>query len=147
MIEDKVFIDTNIWIYGLTESKLKSDYNKRKISLLTLEKLLEQQKQIYISIQIVNECHWNLVRKFKLSDIVVEETIKKGMLKITNVLGLNLNTYTQANELRKIYNFSFWDSLVIASALESNCSILYTEDMQDGQIIQNRLKIINPFIE
>ena len=106
MTEDKVFIDTNIWIYGLTEGKLKSDYNKRKISLLTFEKLLEQQKQIYISIQIVNECHWSLVRKFKLSDIVVEETIKKSMLKISNVSGLlNLNTYTQANELRKIYNF------------------------------------------
>ena len=45
------------------------------------------------------------------------------------------------------YSYSYWDSLIIASALESNCSILYTEDMQDGQIIEDRLRIMNPFSE
>ena len=43
------------------------------------------------------------------------------------------------------YNFYYWDSLIVASALENNCSILYTEDMQDGQVIEESLKIVNPF--
>jgi len=45
------------------------------------------------------------------------------------------------------YKYSIWDSLIIASALESNCSALYTEDLQHGQIIDKKLKIINPFSE
>jgi len=43
------------------------------------------------------------------------------------------------------YKYSIWDSLIVASALGNNCSTLYTEDMQDGQIIEKKLKIINPF--
>lgn len=42
------------------------------------------------------------------------------------------------------YNYSHWDCLIIAAALQSNCDILYSEDMQNRQIIGN-LKIINPF--
>jgi predicted nucleic acid-binding protein len=42
------------------------------------------------------------------------------------------------------YKYSYWDSLIIASALENKCKILYTEDMQDGQIIEGKLKIENP---
>jgi len=50
-----------------------------------------------------------------------------------------------SNDLRLKYKFSYWDSLIIASALESGCGILYTEDMQDGQVIEDRLRIVNPF--
>lgn len=48
-------------------------------------------------------------------------------------------------ELMTKHKYSYWDSLIIASALENNCAILYTEDMQSGQIIEDRLKIINPY--
>ena len=43
------------------------------------------------------------------------------------------------------YKFSYWDSLIIASALENECDTLYTEDMQDGLIIEGKLTIVNPF--
>lgn len=43
-------------------------------------------------------------------------------------------------------NFSFWDSLIIAAALESHCTMLYTEDLQYGQVIDGRLTIVNPFL-
>ncbi len=39
----------------------------------------------------------------------------------------------------------FYDSLIVATALESECTILYSEDMQDGLLIENQLKIVNPF--
>ncbi len=48
-------------------------------------------------------------------------------------------------DIKKRYRFSYWDSLIIASALENNCSILYSEDMQHSQVIEDNLKIINPF--
>jgi len=44
------------------------------------------------------------------------------------------------------YKFSFWDSLISASALENNCKILYSEDMQDGQKIKSHLTIKNPLL-
>ncbi len=57
------------------------------------------------------------------------------------------STIKKALRVKKDSNYSYWDSLVIASALENNCSILYTEDMQHGQTIENSLKITNPFKE
>jgi predicted nucleic acid-binding protein len=45
------------------------------------------------------------------------------------------------------YRFSFYDSLIIATALEASCTTLYSEDMQHGQLIENKLLIINPFKE
>ena len=52
-MKDKVFIDTNIWIYGLTESKLKVDKGKREISIKLFENLVEKGSSIYISMQVV----------------------------------------------------------------------------------------------
>jgi predicted nucleic acid-binding protein len=43
------------------------------------------------------------------------------------------------------YSLSFWDSIIVASALRSGCEVLYTEDMQDGPEIQDRLTVVNPF--
>jgi len=49
--------------------------------------------------------------------------------------------------IKEKYHYSWWDSLILTSALENNCKIVYSEDMQHGQIIENTLKIVNPFLE
>ena len=54
-------------------------------------------------------------------------------------------TIKYAIEIKKKYGYSYYDSVIIASALQNNCTILYTEDMQHKQIIENTLEIINPF--
>jgi predicted nucleic acid-binding protein len=43
------------------------------------------------------------------------------------------------------YGFSYWDSLIVAAALDAGCAVLYTEDLQNGQTIDSALRIINPF--
>jgi hypothetical protein len=50
-----------------------------------------------------------------------------------------------ACQIAEKYQFSFYDSLIIASALKCDCYTLYSEDLQHGQIIEDKLKIINPF--
>jgi predicted nucleic acid-binding protein len=50
-----------------------------------------------------------------------------------------------ALNLAERYQYSYFDSLILASALEAGCQILYSEDLQDGQRIENQLMIINPF--
>jgi predicted nucleic acid-binding protein len=45
------------------------------------------------------------------------------------------------------YQYKFYDALIVASALEARCTILYSEDMQDGHVIDGRLTIRNPFLD
>jgi len=50
-----------------------------------------------------------------------------------------------ACDIAKRYSYSYYDSLIISAALEANCDTLYSEDMQNGQIIEKVLRIVNPF--
>jgi predicted nucleic acid-binding protein len=56
------------------------------------------------------------------------------------------STIKLAQDLIYKYNFQVFDGIIIAAALEANCDILYSEDMQNGQIIENMLKNVNPFV-
>ncbi len=58
----------------------------------------------------------------------------------------NKELFIKGITLQKRWKYSFYDSLIIAAALKANCNILYSEDLQHGQVIDD-LKIINPFIE
>jgi len=61
------------------------------------------------------------------------------------VVEFDLNILESASDLRTQYNLSFWDSLIVASALSGGADTLYSEDMQDGLIVSGQLTIINPF--
>jgi predicted nucleic acid-binding protein len=58
---------------------------------------------------------------------------------------ITIETIRHAWELRKRYNLSFWDSLIVASALQAGCTTLYTEDLNHGMIVDKSLHIVNPF--
>ncbi|BAZ27720.1 PilT protein domain protein [Cylindrospermum sp. NIES-4074] len=62
------------------------------------------------------------------------------------ILPVSLETLQYAAKLRDRYSLSFWDSLIVASAILGEASILYSEDMQNGLIIENTLQIVNPFL-
>jgi len=78
------------------------------------------------------------------------DTIKSLLLEcISNCSKVHTNiqsTILLACDITKRYSYSYYDSLIISAALEANCSILYSEDMQNGQIVENTLKIVNPFV-
>ncbi len=95
--------------------------------------------------QVINECHWNLVKKFNLKDSLAIKLVHENIIAISEVKDITLSTYEFSNQLRQKYNLSYWDILIVASALENDCSILYTEDMQDKQVIDGKLTITNPF--
>lgn len=61
------------------------------------------------------------------------------------VISLNESHLLKASEIRGKASFSFWDSIIVASALSMNAEILYSEDMQNGFVLDNKLKIVNPF--
>ena len=61
------------------------------------------------------------------------------MIQLTSDILIN------ASDLRTRYSLSFWDGLIVATALSTNADILYSEDMQDNLVIEQRLTIVNPF--
>ena len=133
----KIFVDTNIWIYSF----VKTDNVKHLIA----KELIEYNiKRIIINSQIINELCYNLIRKSLFTEDQIQK-LTSSMFSLFTINNYQLNHYLSASNLRDKYKFSFWDSLIVASALEANCSILYSEDMHNGTVINNTLKIINPF--
>ena len=135
-----VFIDTNIWIYAF----LEENKEKRNKVVKFLEEIASKDN-ILVSIQVINEFHYVCLRKYFLSEDEIISMVD-GINSIVNVKEISLNTYKKAVDLRQEYNFSFWDSLIVASALENNCDVLYSEDMHHNLKIKN-LEIINPLKE
>ena len=73
------------------------------------------------------------------------DLLKSNPIISTQVLNEFSNTIIKALDLKSKYNFQYYDSLIVATALENHCKILYSEDMQDGLIVEQILTIINPF--
>ena len=132
------FIDTNIWLYAFIES----DDKKRSVVARDLVRLSRPA----VSVQVVNEVCVNMIRKASFVEEQIRELVTSFYAKY-RVLDLGYNTLISASELRESYSRSFWDSMIVASALEADVSTLYSEDMQDGLMIDGRLRISNPFRE
>jgi predicted nucleic acid-binding protein len=138
-MKDRIFIDTNVLVYIHLFDEESQD--KRK----ALQNLLHRRidAELIINVQVINEFYNVLLRK-NIEDNVIQEKIH-SQLEICSASELSLKTVFSAWKLREKYKYSYWDSLILASALENSCSILYSEDMQHGQVIEDSLKIINPF--
>lgn len=134
-MKDKVFLDTNILIYAYSGT----EPDKRDIALTILEEHI-----IVISIQVLNEFIWIMNRKYGISFEKLQ-ILSDIFWRRFDVALLRKSSVDKALSVANQYKYSYWDSLIIASALENKCKILYTEDMQDGQIIEGKLKIENPF--
>lgn len=141
MMPDNVFIDSNVWIYSFVEAE--EEQEKRHTVIALLEDL-PQQSHIVTSIQVVNETHWTLQRRYKVEEELIREYIK-GMIAVAEVLPMTLADYQNAQGLRVDYSFSFWDSLIVAVALRANSNVLYSEDMHHDLVIRDSLRVRNPF--
>ena len=129
------FVDSNIFLYAfLQQDSLKNKKAKELVS----------NSNIVISTQVINEVSVNLIRKAKFTESQIQHLIESFYQKY-QVLDINQDVLLVASNLRQRYNFSFWDGMVVASALLANAKILYSEDMQAGLIIDNSLEIVQPF--
>ncbi|HNS02893.1 MAG TPA: PIN domain-containing protein [Anaerolineae bacterium] len=132
------FVDTNVWLYAFIEHG-DSVKSARASGLI-------QQGNIRLSTQVVNEVCVNLLKKAKFSENALRQLIDAFFTKY-DVLDLQRSTLFAASDLRDRYSLSYWDSVIVASALETGAEILYSEDMQDGLLVNNQLRIVNPFAE
>ena len=132
------FIDSNVWLYAFIESQ---DEDKSRIA----NELIENN-QPALSVQVINEVCVNLIRQTEVSEDEIRALIASFYQRYT-IIELSREVLVQASRLRGPYAFSFWDSLIVSCALQSGASVLYSEDMQDGLIVEDSLEIRNPFIE
>jgi predicted nucleic acid-binding protein len=139
-MSDKYFIDTNVLIYSFdTQSPAK-----REIAQNLIAAALEKGTGV-ISYQVIQEFLNAATRKFavplKLKDAKrFLDTVLEPLCEVFSSAEL----YHQALEIADEWRFSFYDSLIVAAALEAECKALYSEDMQDNQTIRG-LTIRNPF--
>ena len=132
--EQRAFIDSNIVPYALGDDLLKQQAAWRILFQFPL-----------ISVQVLNECSNVLIKKRKIDKSLVLSTLQ-DILKFVSVEAIGMPIVETAWILLDRYQFSYFDSLILASALTANCQILYSEDLQHGQVIDERLTIINPFL-
>jgi len=134
---DKVFLDTNVVLYAYSEDEI----DKQNIASELLKRF---DGKALISKQVINEFTNILFKKFKLPSDTIESVLLELDTAFT-IVDFDLRTQIKAIRLKQTYNLHYYDALIVATALENQCSILYSEDMQHNQVIDGSLTIINPF--
>lgn len=129
-----VFFDTTILIYSVTEGDARSG---------TAERLLEAGG--IVSVQVLNEFAAVARRKLRMSWKEIEQALGYIRDLCDDPIPITVKTHEAALRIAQRYGFHLYDSLVIASAQEADCAVLYSEDMQHGQRIES-LTLRNPFL-
>lgn len=128
-----VTVDTNIAFYALTENA------KAEVASQALEKC------DFLSIQVLNEyANSNLRKRLRKPDELAQD-LSDLTDAVPVVAPIGLTDHREAMRLVTRYRISFYDALMIAVALAQGATVLYSEDMHDGLVIDGVLTIVNPF--
>lgn len=130
-----VFVDTNIWVYA----HLKAPQDPRHERALAV---LGGGTHLVISPQVVAE-YYNVMLRNGRPDAWIQRNLR-AIFARTRLQPANAEVVGLALELRSRYGFSIWDCQIVAAALQAQCTHLLSEDLQDGQWLEGRLRVSNP---
>ena len=133
------FIDTNIFIYMFDET----DAAKRQRAENLVRRSLEEGTGC-ISYQVVQETISVVTRKLGATPEIAQRLLEDILVPLWQV-NPTPSLYSRGLRVQSEYGFSFYDSLIVAAALEAGCRRLYTEDLQHGQEIEH-LTVRSPFM-
>lgn len=131
------FVDSNIRLYALIEA---TPPDPRRVKA---RELLSSLERPVLSTQVIREVSVNLLRKAGVTEAALRELVRSwcGPCRVVEADEAQLQS---ASLLRESLSVSFWDSQIIAAALAAGCSVLYSEDLQHGLVVDGQLKIVNP---
>lgn len=129
----KAFLDTNVLVYLFSADTRKADQAEQLLS-----------SRHVISIQVLNELTNVCRRKMRLSWDETHEVLRT-IHPLCDVEPLTLDTHETGLFLAERYQLSVYDAMIVAAALEADCQRLFSEDMQNGLVIEQTLTIHNPF--
>ena len=131
------FIDTNIWFYSFVEQDDPVKSQKAR-------ELIRAVRPV-VSTQVISEVCANLLKKAHMAEDTIAEVVASFYDDYV-VVAIDQAVLLDASRLRKRHSFSYWDSLIVSSALAGGCKVLYSEDMQHKLVIEQRLTVLNPFL-
>ncbi len=134
----KFFVDTNIFVYAALQAPDSEGKRAAAISVLT------GAGTVVASTQVLNEFAVVLLKN-RFADADVQSRVESIVADCSIVL-VTLDTIRLAWKVKKRYQFSYWDSLIVAAALHEDCRTLFTEDLGSGMLIDNSLRVTNPFL-
>ena len=134
-MSEREFFDSNVVIYAFTQAAEKTERARELLSLGGA-----------ISVQTLNETANTLRRRFLVDWPTIRQIIESILSTCPNPMPLRLETHRSARRICERYGYSVYDGLIVASALEAGCHVLYSEDLQHGQIVDG-LRIENPFLQ
>ena len=127
------FFDSNVLLYTTSLDHLKAD---------RVRVLLDSGGTI--SVQVLNEIAHVALRKFRMS-WADTKSLLSTISDLLTVEPLTADTHATGLRLAERYGFAIYDSMIVAAALAADCGTLWSEDMQDGLLVDRRLRIVNPF--
>jgi predicted nucleic acid-binding protein len=133
MNEGEAFFDTDVLLYLLSGDEAKADRAEEVIAGGGI-----------ISVQVLNEFASMATRKLGMSWAEIREILSQ-VRTVCPVEPITVETHDRGLLLAERYGFPIYDAMIVASALLARCTILYSEGMQDGQVINGQLTIRNPF--
>lgn len=135
-MSDKAFFDTNVLVYVVGQKDKRTE---------AAEALLAGGG--VISVQVLNELANVSRKKLKMSWEEIDEALAAIRALCPSPLPLTTKTHDAGRRIAAKYGYSMYDGLIAAAALEADCDTLYSEDLQDGQIIEGRITVRNPFLQ
>lgn len=137
-MKSKIFIDTNILVYALDEHDAE-----KKGKCRFLLNLLVKDFQGVISTQVMQEFYVTAAKKLGADPLLVKDILHS--FEQFEVIVVNTAIIYDAVDCSIINRISFWDSLITVAAANARCERLWTEDLNDGQVIRG-VRVENPIL-
>ena len=134
-MSDSAFFDTNVLVYVVGQK----DERTAKAEALVANGGV-------VSVQVLNELASVSRRKLGMSWEEIRDALAAIRVLCPSPRPLTIDTHDVGVRIAHTYGFPFCDALIAAAALEAECTTLYSEDFQDGQVIEGRLTVRNPFV-
>jgi predicted nucleic acid-binding protein len=135
-MSDRAFFDTNVLVYAFGQDDQRTP---------TADALLASGG--VVSVQVLNELASVARRKLQMSWPDITTALESVKALCPSPIPITIETHDDALRLAVRHGFHIYDALIVAAALEGECDILYSEDLQARQVIDGRLTIRNPFVQ
>jgi len=127
------FFDTNVVLYLLSSDDARADRAEKELSAGGV-----------VSVQVLNEFASVASRKLRMSIAEIREVLAT-IRAVCTIVPITEETHDLGLQVAERYGLAVYDSLIVAAALLAGCKTVMSEDMQDGQVVEGRVRIRNPF--
>ena len=134
----RVFLDTHIIVYAYDSAEIE----RHPIAVRVIDGLLTESDEVVISPQVAGEFVNTMKRKGSPPATL---TLQIRGLSAFEMSAPTLATISAAWALCTAHSIAWYDAIIVQSALDANCTQLYSEDLQNGCVFSGRLTVVNPF--